>query len=122
MTPWKIAMERAAREARSMDYPRVAPTSDEASAYDDMAERIADWLPNVPEPPEFRAAREADEEMMREAAEHIRRLHMRAEDAVAVLCEVSSHPSDTADVAAGMLAGAADRAADLLAKLGERLK
>jgi hypothetical protein len=172
MTPWKMAMEVAAREAAvtwlTCPHSEIA----DAAALAALSEWTAEILRALPEPPEFRAVREAEAEpvawrvrvisddpeewsligagggadyldrknvecrplfarppareaevqMLREAAEHITRLHQRAEEAVALLCGLSAHPSDEADVAAGMLAGAADRAADYLARLEERLK
>ena len=131
MTPWKIAMEAAADEVQG-GVDRITHPDGRRAYFVDSADMAAVHVLNqavaslraLPEPPAFRAALEADEALLREAAEHIKRLHMRAEDAVAVLCGMSAHPSDTADVAAGMLAGmlagAADRASDLLAKLEER--
>ena len=66
MTPWKMAMEAAAKVC-----PREADaygcTSDYARGYEQGADAAADDVKFLPEPPEFRAAREADEEMMREA-------------------------------------------------------
>ena len=59
MTPWKMAMEAAAKVC-----PREADaygcTSDYARGYEQGADAAADDVKFLPEPPEFRAAREAD--------------------------------------------------------------
>jgi len=75
---WRDAMEAAAQVAERHGRPRAAentkrrmgnPVRVTARPMALLSIRIAAAIRALPEPPEFRAAREADVEMMREAAE-----------------------------------------------------
>jgi len=102
MTPWKMAMEAAAQEMETFLPGVLSIESQPAVAIS------AHILRALPEPPEFRAAREAEVEMLREAANVLR-------SADAVLIRVRGRPA----VAAAVVNM---RAADVLSRLEERLK
>jgi hypothetical protein len=97
MTPWKMAMEAAAFVART------------EAGYGGRVVSAA--ILALPEPPEFRAAREAEVEMMREA-----RLALLGMLAHSCVSDAGSDMKDEEDHAAERIARA------LLARLEERLQ
>lgn len=109
MTPWKIAMEAAAQLAYDMatewwEQPQGAPDYN-----GEDLKNLSDKIEALPEDPAFLAALEADEEVLREAAEALRFYACREGCAMR-------------ECSGGDLPGCGYKARALLAKLEERLR